>query len=70
MKQSKKELGVSRCQKGGNNGEPLNPRPKELRPKPPAKRRKMKAANQYRIVEQYNHRLPTAAPKTNIKEKK
>ncbi len=31
---TKKELGESRSQKGGNNGRPINPKPQVLRPKP------------------------------------
>ena len=30
-----KLMGVSRTQKGGQNGPPLNPRPKVMRPAPP-----------------------------------
>jgi len=37
---NKKLLGVSRTQKGGNNGEPLNPSPKVSRPAPPKEEKK------------------------------
>ena len=34
-RKQRKQLGISRCQGGGDNGYPINPRPKEARPKPP-----------------------------------
>jgi len=41
-KEMKKQLGYSKTQKGGNNGFPINPKPKILRPAPPKKKTSQK----------------------------
>jgi hypothetical protein len=37
---SDKKLGESRVQKGGNNGQPVNPKPQNIRPAPPKRPKK------------------------------